>query len=344
MKLTDTVTLAYILLLISAVRPTKGADCLSKDATVSMRGLFALTVVLHHLSAYAYSGITFPYFSYVGFISVSVFFFLSGYGLMTRFGQQGRTYLKTVVTKRIPRLVVVYLVVTAVYAVGFVIMGYNVTLRYVLWSFVSGSPLALNSWYMIALVMLYLCFCAVFAFFGKRKGVAASIMAAVTLCYVLLMHRKGYDYHWYISTPGFAVGIFWAAYKDRIHSFAEKKWWLCTAVIAALFWTAYRLSGITMIWSIPGLNLGSRLAAGALFPILVILLAMKLKVGGRILNFLGGISLELYLLHGLIYAFLRSSVVYVVNDALWVWLSVILSIGIAYIFNKVFSIVPRVFR
>ena len=341
MKLTDTVTLAYILLLVSAVRPAKGADCLSKDSTVSMRGLFALTVVLHHLSAYAYSGMTFPYFSYVGFISVSVFFFLSGYGLMTRFGQQGKEYLSTVLTRRIPRMIVIYLIATVIYALAFMAMGYNVTLRYVLWSFVSGSPLALNSWYILTLVLLYLCFCAVFALFGKNKLLSVAATTLVTLCYILFMHAKGYDYHWYMSTPGFAVGIFWAAYKDRIHSFAEKKWWLWTAIIAVLFLAAYRLSGITMIWSVPGLNLGSRLAAGALFPILVVLLSMKLTLGGKVLTFLGGISLELYLFHGLVYAFLRSSLVYIQNDALWVWMSIVLSVIAAYIFNKVFRIIPK---
>ena len=341
MKLIDTVTFAYILLLVTAVRPAKAADCLSKDSTVSMRGLFALTVVLHHLSKYAYSGITFPHFSYVGFISVSVFFFLSGYGLMTRYGQQGRDYLNTVLVKRIPRLVIIYLITTAIYALAFMTMGYNVTLRYVLWSFVSGSPLALNSWYMLTLVLLYLWFCAVFVLLGRKKLLSVAAMAIVTICYILFMHEKGYEYHWYISTPGFAAGILWAAYKDQIHALAEKKWWLCTAVIAALFWTAYRLSGITMIWSVPGLNLGSRLAAGALFPVLVVLLSMKLRPGGRVLSFLGGISLELYLFHGLVYAFLRSSLVYIRNDALWVWLSIILSIAVAYVMNRVFAFIPK---
>lgn len=341
MKLTDTVTLAYILLLVSAVRPAKGADCLSKDSTVSMRGLFALTVVLHHLSTYAYSGMTFPYFSYVGFISVSVFFFLSGYGLMTSFGQKGKSYLKTVLTRRIPRMVIIYLIATVIYALAFMAMGYNVTLGYVLWSFVSGSPLALNSWYILTLVLLYLCFCAVFVLFGRKKLLSVAAMAIMTLCYILFMHAKGYDYHWYISTPGFAVGILWAAYKDPIHFFAEKKWWLCTAVIAVLFLAAYRLSGITMIWSVPGLNLGSRLAAGALFPAVIVLLSMKLSLGGKVLTFLGGISLELYLFHGLVYALLRSSLMYIRNDALWVWMSMVLSIVVAYIMNKVFKSIQK---
>ncbi|MBE6992940.1 MAG: acyltransferase [Ruminococcaceae bacterium] len=341
MKLTDTVTLAYILLLVSAVRPAKGADCLSKDSTVSMRGLFALTVVLHHLSAYAYSGLTFPIFSYVGFISVSVFFFLSGYGLMTRYGQQGRGYLKSVLTNRIPRLVAIYLITTVVYALVFMVMGYKVTLRYVLWSFVSGSPLALNSWYILALLLLYLMFCAVFALFGKRKGLSLTMMATMTLCYILVLHKLGYDYHWYMSVPGFAVGIIWAASRESIHAMAEKKWWLWTIAAAVVFWLVYRLSGLTMIWSIPGLNLGSRLAAAATFPVLVVLLSMKLKLGGKLLNFMGGISLELYLFHGLVYAFLRSSVVYISNDALWVWLSVVLSVAVAFIFNRVFKIFPK---
>ncbi len=337
MKLTDTVSLAYILLLVSAVRPADGADCLSKSRTLDLRGLFALTVVLHHLSTRAYSGLIFPGFSYVGFISVSVFFFLSGYGLTVRFGQQGRPYLISVLVSRIPRMVAIYLMATAVYWLGFWAMGYDISLQYVLRSFINGSPLALNSWYITALILLYLVFCAVFACFGRRRGLSLCLLGAATLCYILTMHRLGYDYHWYMSTPGFWVGVFWAAYRQKLDGLINKHWLPAFGAVAVGFIAAYCLSGMTMLSPIPGMSLGSRLVACGLFPPLIVLIVTRLKLSSRILSFLGSISLELYLFHGLVYTFLRSSDVYIQSNALWVWASVLLSIALAYAMNRLFA-------
>ena len=64
---------------------TKENKYMSKDYTNCIRGIFAILVVIHHL--YQYSGLFNGTYIGVllqlsGALSVSVFFFFSGYGLM----------------------------------------------------------------------------------------------------------------------------------------------------------------------------------------------------------------------------------------------------------------------
>lgn len=52
---------------------------------MSEKEFFAVTVVFHHLSQIFKTGIIFPLFRNFGTISVAVFFFFSGYGLMKKY-------------------------------------------------------------------------------------------------------------------------------------------------------------------------------------------------------------------------------------------------------------------
>ena len=57
-------------------------DYLSLDKALSYRGIFAITIVLYHMSQILDKGMLFHQFTRMGYLAVSVFFFLSGYGLM----------------------------------------------------------------------------------------------------------------------------------------------------------------------------------------------------------------------------------------------------------------------
>lgn len=199
MKLIDIFALGFLLLALWGVKPAPRAQCfpepLEKPVTDSLRGLFALMVVLHHLSYYAYEGLLFRWFAYVGYLAVAVFFFLSGYGLMRQLEGSGTPYIKRIFAKKLPKLVLVYGFFTVIYSLAWLALGYRFTWRYVLYSLVSGSPIVLNSWYILTLVLLYVCFGAVFGLCGKHRTLGLWLMAAVQAAYVLLMHHFGYAYH-----------------------------------------------------------------------------------------------------------------------------------------------------
>ena len=73
----------FILLIISIfvyLLPVNN-DYLGVKSTSGLKGFLALGIVFHHLSQWVTTGTEFSNFGYMGTYIVSVFFFLSGYGL-----------------------------------------------------------------------------------------------------------------------------------------------------------------------------------------------------------------------------------------------------------------------
>lgn len=67
-------------------------DYLSKENTKALKGIFAVFVLWHHL--YQYSALITGtvigiVFQAMGYLSVGMFFFLSGYGLTTSYRNRG---------------------------------------------------------------------------------------------------------------------------------------------------------------------------------------------------------------------------------------------------------------
>lgn len=78
------------------------------------RGFFALIIVFHHLSALTHGGVLFRGFTTVGYLGVAFFFFLSGYGLQKKYILDAN-YKKGFITKRIPTVLIPYVIVTLIY-------------------------------------------------------------------------------------------------------------------------------------------------------------------------------------------------------------------------------------
>ncbi len=340
MKLTDIFALGFMVLALWGVKLAPRGQCfpepLEKSTTDSLRGLFALMVVLHHLSYYAYEGLLFSWFAYVGYLAVAVFFFLSGYGLSRQFKAVGTPYIKRIFTKKLPKLIIIYALFTLLYSLVWLALGYRFTWRYVLWSLVSGSPIVLNSWYILTLVLLYICFGAVFGLCRNRPRLGLWLMAAIQLAYVAVMHRLGYEYHWYISSFGFTLGSIAGMNREQLHRRISRGWSLWAIIAAVFFAGAYYLAWRTTNGNlgIPGLGLMSRIASATVFAMLVAVLSLKVRLGNRVLRAIGSFSLELYLVHGLVYSLLRSSFVYITGNFWWVLASLALSLVLAWILHK----------
>ena len=78
----------FVLILFSVfvyLIPGNDKDYLAVQSTSGMKGIMAIMIIFHHISQHVTTGITFSNFNYMGWYIVSVFFFLSGYGLYTQF-------------------------------------------------------------------------------------------------------------------------------------------------------------------------------------------------------------------------------------------------------------------
>lgn len=306
-------------------------DYLSVDNTMALRGVLAQVIILGHLAQRAPGGLIFGQLGRIGYLLVAVFFFLSGYGVqrqyMTRSG-----YAAGFLKKRIMSVGIPYLVVIAVYWGYHAWQGELLSPLDVAYSLINGSPVALYSWYIQSVLLFYVGFQLIMVLCGKKYGamvVAGGVWYGLYTLFCVLMH---YGNWWYISTLPVVIGMAWAVYEKQILKFLQKFYY--PAVLTSFAGVAAALVFGERLGSSAAAEVVVKTVATTLFAVGVVLVLRKVKLGNPVLNWLGQVSMELYLLQGVTILLWRDQVLYIQNDLLYCVLAlvtvVILAAGMHY--------------
>ena len=105
----DIVILLLITLLIYLMPQNEGY--LSVESTSGLRGFLALGIIFHHLSQLVKTGEEFSNFSYMGTYIVSIFFFLSAYGLYVQ-NESRENYLDNFLVKRLSKIILPFFIIS----------------------------------------------------------------------------------------------------------------------------------------------------------------------------------------------------------------------------------------
>ena len=306
----------------------------SKETGTMLRGFFAVIIVIGHISYLVNSGRIFHIFNTTGYQTAAFFFFLSGFGLIKSLDKDSG-YLNGFIPKKIRTLIIPYLILCLIYwAVNFLIKEPPNTLTEVLRSFISGTPVVDNSWYLILCLLFYLSFYIFAKLFNKNKILIAASSFVLCICLVFLFKYLGWGTWWYDSNYGYAAGMLWAIFDKNIAKAAQKLPVYILMLLAAIvcWFITFRL-GLRFY----SLNHQFVRINAVFLSLIVFLFVMKIKLGSPILKFYGRISLELYLIHGLIIRLLRSDYIYISNDLLWGLSIIAASTAAAYLLHKLFS-------
>lgn len=328
--------LAIIILYdIQIVKPFSvlNKDYLSLESCNSFRGVFALVVVFHHLAQRTSSGVLFHQFTHVGYLAVAVFFFYSGYGLMKKHMISPRYYEKFLL-KRIPSVLFPYIVITAVFWLYYAGTGKVYSAKQMISAFLKGAPIVSFSWYIIAILLFYLCFWLLMLLFRERYDLMIISACFMYILYVLFCHRLGYGSYWYNAAFAFAVGMFWAYKESDISKLLEK--FFPIFAVATILFEVVCILGIYIV-EMSVIRLVLQVSSACLFSIIVVLFSMKFRIRSKIAHFFGTISLELYMTQGLPIMMFRSEAVYIQNELLWCSIVILSSVVLAIVFHVVFS-------
>lgn len=304
------------------------------------RGLFALVVVLHHLSQKTSSGAIFPLFLNTGALAVSFFFFLSGYGLQKSYIQKSVEYKRNYLKKRIPRVLIPYCVFVVIYWLTNSIIDNGYSISDVLNSFFNGYPIVSNSWYIIVILIFYL-FYWLFMIICRNYKWIILCGCIWYILWVLFCFKMNYPVWWYRTAHLIIWGMIWATYESKLNNYiyTHYKW------IAPIIWIGFTFIFFfqdIIISRLPHQFLSSsviQFLLAFLFVCSVILISMKLIIGNCILGLLGDISLEIYLVHGLFINLIR-----IQNDFLWCLVIISLSLVTAFILHLFLSIILKKYR
>ena len=341
---------------------------LPKEFSVALKGALSLLIVGTHISSLCQPDEALLWLRVCNLLTplaLVFFFFLSGYGLMTQLRLRtlrAPTPIPSALwmgwlPRRLWGLIKPFIFFYPL-AVLFLFIGFGfdhipqalaqLKVNFIIWKVGIPGPLFV-AWYLLELMVLYVFFYFSFRYV-RRWGRAVFVLVGLTLLLILVAWQVGFGYYWLRYPLCFSVGVAYAIYERSIYKQIKAYRILCLP--AVLF-----LMGV-YIWSVltfPNhpivLMLASHLAYFALPVMLTALskvwgatdLFMRRAHGpvGSALMWLGGVSLETYLLHMSFVNFFRGPVIYVQSPLLYLVVVYTATIFGAYLIARYLRVLVR---
>ena len=300
--------------------------CLEQSRLI--RASACLGVILHHLSQIitgygTYQRGLLNIFSEGGYLFTAIFFFFSGFGLITSVYRKP-DYLRTFLQKRLPAVLIPFWFANACILLLNILIskvhyGSSELIRFLLGlRLING-----NGWFIIEIVIFYLIFFILFRLI-KKKDVALILLCAAVVLIMAYAFSRGHDdpeqqIHWfrgewwYNSTIAFIAGLLYARfrlYRTRVSSEGSDHPMIrivtSALVFASVFYGAVRINHrfgyyqetLVSDTRYKLITLTAQTAACLTFLVFVLFLMRYLVFGNRILRFVDPVSLMLFLLHG----------------------------------------------
>ena len=335
----------FILLLISLfvyLIPKTDVDYLSNKSTKSLKGLLALFIIFHHISQKITTGENFSNFEYMGRYIVALFFFLSGYGLYFQYSNNP-TYMENFLKKRLVRIFIPFFIFIVIYVIYRATLGEVVNVDFFLSFWKDHSNIIYNGWFINSIIVLYVIFYV--SLVRKDSKIAEYKLVFLTLVYIFW---KAYQNHgdWeYVSIMAFLLGVFWTKNRVSIDKLLEKNYFIFLVSFSILMYVFHyyevimKIIGITNKYVYYGI-VGN--ICTMVFVVYFLLLTNKLNFSNKYLGFLGNISFEIYMIHGLVMHYLGKFFVSSgVNDVLYTIVVLFVSIVSAYYIKKLIIVLEK---
>lgn len=333
----DIVILLLISLLIYLLPQNK--EYLNVKTTSGLRGFLALGIIFHHLSQWVTTGTEFSNFSYMGTYIVSIFFFLSAYGLYIQ-NENKNNYLDSFLIRRLSKILFPFFAISSIYLIYRVLDGQLLDLTFFVNLFVKGRTIIYNGWFVNVIIFLYLCFYLSFKFFNN-KVLSIVLNTIFIFCFICFAIKLGYGFWWYNSTLAFIIGLIWAKNQEKIDKILEKHYFVVLILITVLLFVSHQYNNLLNYLNLKD-SYSYAIAANVdnlIFTVYFIVLFMKkLNFSNKYLVFVGKISFELYMIHGLVMSILgKIFVSSSLNDVLFTILVLMISLAFAWLIHKAIS-------
>ena len=341
---------------------------LPKEFSVALKGALSLFIVGTHISSLCQPDEALLWLRVCNLLTplaLVFFFFLSGYGLMTQLR------LRTLRTptpipsalwmgwlpRRLWGLIKPFLFFYPL-AVLFLCIGFGfdhipqalaqLKVNFIIWKVGIPGPLSV-AWYLLELMVLYVFFYFSFRYV-RRWGRAVLVLVGLTLLLILVAWQVGFGYYWLRYPLSFSVGVAYAIYERSIYK-RVKAFRLISLTFTLLLGGIYIWSVQTFPNQLVVLILTSHLAYFAL-PVMLTALSKALGATdlfmrrahgpvGSALMWLGGISLETYLLHMSFVSLYRSQMIYIQSPVLFLIAVYASSIFGAYLIARYLRVLVR---
>ena len=315
------ILLLFFFIFFWGVRKTNDSiTFFDKTSTNALRGICCLVVMMVHIPG-AHGNRIQDLVSSFGFIAVTIFFMMSGYGLTLSY-EKSNIDLYAFWKKRYLKLILMNWLVNAfIILIDLVVGIYEINFRRIV---------SINPW-VLWLIICYFIF--MLAHHVSAKYAKIIIGISITI-FSLLTYLTGISFTktiWVYEIYGFLWGMLLAKYFNKIYCFLGENWvkkFLIIVVLTLLCGALYLKFKSVYFWG----EYVLKIILGLMFVVLYLSLNAKYVIGNRVATFLGTISFEVYLFH--VYAF--SLVDYLfpnVNSGIYILIAMMLTVFMAYIIH-----------
>ncbi len=276
---------------------------LSKNASIQIKGIAALFIMMGHLLPAETPSIVRVFF--YGPVWVGLFFFISGYGIEKK-AQNGNGLSYDFIFNIIKKIWIPFAIAELIHLVVLhLTSGEEITAQRIIGS-IFGMPLS-NSvlWYVVELIILETLFYMIHKA-GIMRKVSWGITAWSILFVLFLALSVFFDIGtwWYISTVTFVLGIFTSEYEEILATIHKKPVLVIFTLASIILYFAERFTDVynldcSKLIHIPQnyFLTGLTMILVPVFTLTVIGYMVGVKGNKRILMFLGEISYYIYLYH-----------------------------------------------
>lgn len=314
-----------VLVLISCFSKLKinnePSEALSIKNTKMIKGLMSLLVVFCHISLIYQGNKIFDFFYFLGEAAVGIFFFLSGYGLFKQC-VHNENYKDEFIKKRFVRLLIPYIFITLIYWLYFYIIGERYTLFDIINRIINGDPIVSYSWYIVEILIIYFFFYISMIISNKNKNVLVMINGIVYLILIIFFKAVNYAPYWYNSTFMCLIGMLLAKNEDQAFHIIKRYSLPLFVLITLVLIISIYLQAHIIVFEL-------------IIMMYIILFFVNISMINNFLMVLGNISMEIYLIHGLVIKFFRR---FISSDSNLIALFGIfaLIIVVSYVFNRLY--------
>lgn len=347
---------------------------LSLYQTKCIQGLIAVCIMLHHIGQEMcaswqtyklYPGLEF--FVPLGYLFVSVFMFFSGYGLYVSYEKKPGYVSKGFLRKRALPLLIGFYVSGWAFLIARIIMGEKMS-PWKWFCYISGYGLPNPySWFAIVMPLFYLIFYLAFKYCKKNPILVVTICVFIYTFIGTCINHNDYlmrGQWWYNCVHLFWIGLIVGKNREKFLENSKKKYGLKLALSIVGFIAFFNISQIAQgIFSYYGEQMGlpqtvtvlyrwiclvTEMLSSWFFVLSMLLLGLKISIGNKFMDFFGKITLEFYLVHGLIVEFfsyrfcdILQPIVRIKNGALMIIVVTVLSVPLALLLKKVCHIFDK---
>lgn len=328
--------LLLCLVVYKTIKPSGKLHNFDSDVTLPLRGILAVFIIVHH-TALSYScsddapllinvqSWSISIFKDMGCPVVGVFFLLSGYGLAKSLSYKGKSYLSGFLSKRMKKILPELLFLTVLVTISYIILGIKSPEEFID-NISRGIPPLAFSWFMYAIIYAYITFYLAAVISKANLKLTGILFSGFIGVYIFIvgpiLHWAGW---WYITIPAIPIGYFVALYENKITNLLSRHIFVITGLLLVI-------ALLGSHWLLSQYIRGTELIE---IYSLVVLTYIVVRLYGfprwNVLLWLGGISLNIYLVHG---AILEWTKVAIIHPLVTLVAVIILSCLFAYALKK----------